>query len=194
MISQRQLEANRQNAQKCTGPRTPEGKASSSRNALVHGLRAERHLLDGEDPTLFEALCGRLNAELAPDGTLETELVDRIANLMWRARRVPQFELALLNWMGTWCETFASQADSNSYKCPGYGELNNFHTRLKHNARELPVDTRNQLILGRLLQYSMDRDLVAKLSRYEAHLLQQLERALAQLKTLQMERGPSGGA
>lgn len=194
MISQRQLEANRMNAQKSSGPVTLQGKEASSRNALTHGLSARQLLLEGEDPNLFDALRGRLAAELAPEGTLECELVERIANLMWRARRIPQFELALLNWMGTWCETFASLADRNQYPCPGFGELSNFHARLKHNAKELPIETRNQLILGRLLQYSLDRDFVAKLSRYEAHLVHQLERARTQLRTLQAERAQTDGA
>ena len=39
-ISQKQLEANRKNALKSTGPRTPEGKAAISRNALKHGIFA----------------------------------------------------------------------------------------------------------------------------------------------------------
>ena len=51
--SQARIEANRRNAQKSTGPRTPEGKAKSSRNRLVHGLRANKHLILDDDPADF---------------------------------------------------------------------------------------------------------------------------------------------
>ena len=50
MASERQIAANRLNAQASPGPRTAEGKAASSRNALTHGLTARTLLLEGEDP------------------------------------------------------------------------------------------------------------------------------------------------
>ncbi len=59
-VSQRQMEANRRNAISSTGPRTVEGKARSSRNALKHGIFAQEVVIrdgDGaEDPAEFEAL------------------------------------------------------------------------------------------------------------------------------------------
>ena len=62
-ISQKRLDANRRNAQKSTGPRTPEGKAKASANATTHGLSSPRGnplapgtLLHTEDPSAFQAL------------------------------------------------------------------------------------------------------------------------------------------
>jgi hypothetical protein len=52
------LAANRRNAQKCTGPRTPQGKARSSLNALKHGKYAQ-HL-----PEKLEAAGYRSGAAL----------------------------------------------------------------------------------------------------------------------------------
>ena len=45
MASAAQTIANRLNAQKSTGPRTPEGKAVVSQNAVKHGLLAEQVVL-----------------------------------------------------------------------------------------------------------------------------------------------------
>ena len=54
-ISKKQRAANRKNAKKSSGPRTDNGKARASYNALKHGLTAERLLLPGESAEEFEA-------------------------------------------------------------------------------------------------------------------------------------------
>jgi hypothetical protein len=51
MLSQRQIDANRRNAQFSTGPRTPEGRAAVGLNALRHGLSAQTSVLPGETRT-----------------------------------------------------------------------------------------------------------------------------------------------
>ena len=68
MTSRRRLEANRQNAQKSTGPKTDEGKSVSKMNAVKHGLLAQEFVLRGEDPDEFDALRDGLVAELRPNG------------------------------------------------------------------------------------------------------------------------------
>jgi len=58
MTSYRQIEANRRNALKSTGPQTEAGKQSSRRNAIRHGLTAETvigAMGDAEDYKAFEA-------------------------------------------------------------------------------------------------------------------------------------------
>jgi len=69
MTSARKAEANRQNALKSTGPRTPEGKAAVRLNALRHGLLSEDILLPGEDEEALRELAERLRAELQPVGS-----------------------------------------------------------------------------------------------------------------------------
>jgi len=96
-MSTRQLEANRRNAAKSTGPKTQAGKASSSRNACTHGFTATTVVLSTEDGSLFEQLRQELHAELCPVGLIETDLVDEIAAARWRQRRCATFETVQLN-------------------------------------------------------------------------------------------------
>jgi hypothetical protein len=84
MTTQAQIEANRQNAQKSTGPKTAAGKAKVSANALKHGLLADRFAIAEQDRSAFEAFRTRLLAELAPVGQMEMLLAGRIATLAWR--------------------------------------------------------------------------------------------------------------
>jgi hypothetical protein len=57
MTSDRKAEANRRNALKSTGPKTPEGKAAVRLNALKHGLLSQEILLPGEDEEALNAWC-----------------------------------------------------------------------------------------------------------------------------------------
>jgi hypothetical protein len=95
MATKKQIEANRRNAKKSTGPKTPEGKAKSAQNALKHGLLASCPVLPEEDPMAYELLRANLHKELCPEGQLETLLVNRIAAAQWRLARVPGLEAAL---------------------------------------------------------------------------------------------------
>lgn len=88
MTSEKQAQANRQNALKSTGPKTPEGKAAVRHNAVKHGLLAEDALIPGEDEATFKDLDERLRDELQPVGELENMLVDRITTVHWRLRRL----------------------------------------------------------------------------------------------------------
>jgi hypothetical protein len=95
MATKKQIEANRRNAKKSTGPKTPEGKAKSAQNALKHGLLASCPVLPEEDSMAYELLRANLHKELCPEGQLETLLVNRIAAAQWRLARVPGLEAAL---------------------------------------------------------------------------------------------------
>jgi hypothetical protein len=93
----KRTEANRANAKRSTGPRTAEGKARASKNALAHGLTARDIVIGDEDPQEFERLRERLLNDFEPTSTLELELVERLAGLLWRLRRIPVLEGALLD-------------------------------------------------------------------------------------------------
>jgi len=92
MASVAQIQANRSNAQKSTGPRTAEGKERASRNALKHGLLAREVVIQGEDPAEFELFREGMLEELAPAGTVETMLAQRVVSLSWRLRRAERLQ------------------------------------------------------------------------------------------------------
>jgi len=95
-MSLKQLEANRRNAQKSTGPKTPEGQAVSKMNAFQHGILSKEAVVRGrciqEDDQEFLALHQRLWVELKPVGLLEEMLVDDIVTARWRMRRALKAE------------------------------------------------------------------------------------------------------
>jgi hypothetical protein len=96
MTSFRQIEANRRNALRSTGPKTDEGKRQSRCNALRHGLTAEtviEGLEDSEDYRAFEAA---VIADYDARTAVERELVLRLASLLWRLRRIISIETDLL--------------------------------------------------------------------------------------------------
>jgi hypothetical protein len=95
MASVAQVQANRSNAQKSTGPRTPEGKAAASRNAVKHGLLAEQVVIHGEDPAEFDLYREGMLAELAPVGAVEEMLAERAVSLSWRLRRAERLQSAV---------------------------------------------------------------------------------------------------
>jgi hypothetical protein len=95
MTSERQAEANRQNARKSTGPRTLAGKAAVALNGMKHGLLSRESLVKGESEADLVAFGKRLRVQLAPVGELELLLVDRIVSTAWRLRRLISVETML---------------------------------------------------------------------------------------------------
>jgi len=97
MATDKQIEANRRNAKKSTGPRTEEGKAKSAQNARKHGLTSRRMVLADEDAAEFEQLWRNVHRELNPETQLEVLIVNRIAAVQWRLARVPALEAELMD-------------------------------------------------------------------------------------------------
>ena len=99
-------EINRANSQLSTGPRTPEGKARSSRNSFKHGLYSKQLIIEGEDPAEFDELRATLHAEHRPASTTEEILVDELAQHFWRMRRFRALEARAwsLENLDTWLE------------------------------------------------------------------------------------------
>jgi hypothetical protein len=95
MSSLKQIEANRRNALKSTGPTTPEGKERSRRNAVRHGLTAETVIAALEDAEDYQAFEAAVIADYDAESAVERELVLRLASVLWRLRRATGIETAL---------------------------------------------------------------------------------------------------
>ena len=99
-VSEKQLAANRANAQRSTGPRTPEGISRSRWNALTHGALAQALIPPSLEPyesrQAFDELLSVLHDEIAPASAIEQMLVERIAVSYWRLARLLRAEAAAI--------------------------------------------------------------------------------------------------
>ena len=95
MTSYRQIDANRRNALKSTGPKTEAGKQASRRNAVRHGLTAETVLSALEDAEDYKAFEAAITADYDAQSAVERELVLRLASILWRLRRATTMETGL---------------------------------------------------------------------------------------------------
>jgi len=96
MTSLRQIESNRRNAVKSTGPNTEAGKEQSRRNATRHALTAETVIEILEDVDDYKGFEANIIADYDARTAVERELVLRLASLLWRIRRATGIETDLL--------------------------------------------------------------------------------------------------
>ena len=180
MATDRQLRANRINAAKSTGPRTPNGKAESARNAITHGLTAQRVVLEWEDPAVFEQLRSALHDEFESANPTAFELVEHLAALLWRLRRSHAYEAALLTWI-THQQAEAHDAEGMMLGSVFLGtDRRSLHT-YGSNSRRRDADDRKRA--GRMLEAAIgQKDVLSRLGRYEAHLQKQVEKVIKQLR------------
>ena len=92
MTTQKQVQANRRNAHRSTGPRTIDGKTKSSKNAIKHALLSKDLVVPGEKPSEYQTFRQSLIDAFRPEGSMELLLVEKIVNFAWRQRRAIQAE------------------------------------------------------------------------------------------------------
>ena len=119
-VSEKQLKANKKNAQK-GGVKTPEGKTIVKYNALKHGLLAKEVVITigegAENPEEFNSLLEALQTQLAPEGTLEEMLVEKIAVAYWRLHRAYRYEVGLIRQeLDTATDDFYDETDYKDKK------------------------------------------------------------------------------
>src|SRR3984885_14055201 len=92
MTSEKQIEANRANAQHSSGPKTDAGRKRSRMNALRHGLTGQVTTMTEEDRAAHDVLSKALIQDLAPEGAMEIQLAQRVATDSWRLNRISAVE------------------------------------------------------------------------------------------------------
>jgi hypothetical protein len=200
MTSDKQTRANRRNALKSTGPKTPEGKAAVRMNALKHGLLSQEILLPGEDEEALRELGERLRNELQRAGELENLLVDRIISAYWRLRRLGRVETGIFAWERS--EELAERAEREAqrYESGQVEDLVRYldititdekkHEEAHSRARRIRSEQEDETAtLGRTFARDADRaNAFSKLSRYETAIERALYRALHELERRQAAR------
>lgn len=138
-VSEKQLEANRQNA-KLGGVKTEEGKAISRYNALKHGLLSREVLLKDENQDDLEELGKNLRAELKPANELEMLLTDKVVADAWRLKRAFRIEKQMIdddcreqeNYMGKKYRHNLGQAFSTDFSNDDtYGKFIRYFTSIE---------------------------------------------------------------
>jgi hypothetical protein len=101
MATEAQLLANRNNAQKSTGPRTSEGKAIVSQNAVKHGLFSRRTIIHSENQADFDLYRDQMLTDLAPESPMQSMLAERIITLSWRLIRLNHIQNQTIDVLST---------------------------------------------------------------------------------------------
>ena len=97
MTSQKRIKANRGNAKKSTGPRTPEGKAKVGQNAVKHGMFSRSIVLACESKDEFDELFTEMLQQYDPQTPMERLLVDRTVCEAWRLERLQRIEREMMD-------------------------------------------------------------------------------------------------
>ena len=158
-LSEARLNANRQNAQHSTGPKSAEGKSVASQNATKLALTGRTVLLPTEDAARYESHVNGFFTDYQPFGTAETSLTQSIADVHWRIERIHSAEMA--------------------YYAKGRAILAN-------NWDDEPADMRAAMIDLDIQQYYQRE--FRNLQIQEARLRRQRDRDVAELRFLQNER------
>ena len=199
MTSIKQIEANRRNSLRSTGPKTETGKHAARRNALRHGLTAETVISELEDAEDYKAFELAITADYDAQSAVERELVLRLASLLWRLRRATTVETGLFeiqaDHLNDFRKTHLSSPASREIVYALFNANSQQQTASQGNATETSPGSglasiqdqftpdvelaRCFLRLCNLPNYALDR-----LSRYEAILWRQAAQILFALDNL----------
>lgn len=178
MASEAQLVANRRNAQHSTGPRTDAGKTVVAQNGIRHGLTAHQDVIGSESQAQFDRYRQRMLGELAPAGSVELELAERIVSLSWRLRRAGRIQneafdaLSEKNAAGPLAKLTQSLRARQAGRAPGDPNADEADLAL---GRTVVRDFSNHRVLDQLLMY-------------ERRIESSLYRSLIEIQRLQLIR------
>ncbi len=176
MSTEAQIIANRRNAQKSTGPRSPEGKSIVSQNALKHGLSAARDIISSESQAEFDLYRDQFLTELAPNSPMESMLAERIVNLSWRLIRVCIIQNQTI-------DALIAPDTSN----PLTRLTKSLLSRVRDQSQAPPPESASDLTLGRLAvkDFSNTR-ILERLLMYERRIENSLYKTILELQRLNL--------
>ncbi len=180
MATEAQIIANRRNAQKSTGPRTPDGKAAVSQNPVKHGLTAATDVINTESKADFDLYHDRLLAELAPDSSMESMLAERVVSLSWRLKRICFIQNQTIDAL-------------NTPKPPN--PLTRLAESYIYKGNQKPSESSPHLALGRLAikDFSNER-VLDRLLMYERRIEHSLYKTILELQRLNLVKKLNNGS
>ena len=178
MASEAQISANRQNAEKSTGPRTDEGKAAISQNAFKHGLFVDKAVVRDESQDEYDLRREAALAELRPVGEMESIIAERLVNLSWRLKRAERMQNQSIDYLG--------MDELGGYYAERFAE----EYRKAHGlSRDDPVVAKDHLLLGRIATRDWSNcKVLDKMMLYERRIESSMYRTLNEFKKLQAAR------
>jgi len=203
MTSFRQIEANRRNALRSTGPKTEDGKRRSRQNAVRHGLTSETVIAALEDIEDYQAFEAAVIADYDARTAVERELVLRLASLLWRIRRATAIETDLLQIQAEILEgrrytlETANEAEHRVLRTTTRRDAYNF-TGSRGDGQRKQVDDQSDSIEASsdnpvthsrdltccfLRLANLDSGVFERLGRYETALWRQIVQTLLALRT-----------
>ena len=180
MSSTAQILANRQNAQKSTGPKSDEGKAVVAKNAIKHGLFAIETVIKGENREEFGLFREKLLEEFDPQGAVEIMLAERIVSLGWRLKRIVRIQDQVFDVMIEKDEPSPYQKQLNSMKPKAMRDDPRGAGPELVLGRAVISDFSNSRVLERLIMYERRIENSLNKTMDELHkrkLIRQLEQA-----------------
>jgi hypothetical protein len=208
MTSFRQIEANRRNALRSTGPKTEDGKRRSRQNAVRHGLTSETVIAALEDIEDYQAFEAAVIADYDARTAVERELVLRLASLLWRIRRATAIETDLLQIQAEILEgrrytlETANEAEHRVLRTTTRRDAYNFtgsrgdgqRKQVNDQSDSIEASSDNPVAHSRdltccfLRLANLDSGVFERLGRYETALWRQIVQTLLALRTTRSRR------
>ena len=177
-LTEAQIIANRLNAQKSTGPRTPEGKAVVSQNSIKHGLLAEQDVIASESEADFNLYRRQLLDELNPLSPMESVLAERIVTLSWRLKRAGRFQNQAIDVL-----------NCNQTNDPSKKLIQSLYRSIAGDSQGNTNGSNGELALGRLVVKDFSNERVLdRLLMYERRIENSLYKTLLELQRLNIAR------
>ena len=181
MTLSKQTKACRENAKKSTGPKTEQGKKTSSQNATTFGLYSNKLIIDSnyhtENRIDYDLLIEDLRSELNPQSFFQEYLIKKIANCLWRTQRAAISETAHIN----------KQLNNLDDKIAREKHIHSFKMREHENIEPLDFSSPNSKDFSNLVGINSipEKSFAARILYYEMRLDRQLTRTYNLLRRLQ---------